>query len=341
MNVIRQHFLPRFLLKGFASREKGCEIHTWVYRRDGKVFEANIMKVGTEKHFYGLSGENTVDAKITEAENEYVQLIEKLRGWEDPRSVDDERIPYFITHLSIRTRSIQESFAQTAAHMVESVNKNLFDMRKIKKLMAQNQPMIQAKLEEAVDQFSLSQDQREALLKFMQESVTTATDEQQEFFASLMQPFFETAQTIIPKSIKAGQRNALSQSVAPALRVDDYLNLQWYVRKTCTALILGDSGCFFEIEGERRFRPLNDKQDSIQRVYLPISSVRLLIGCSQEVPQEPDVNFINAAAARCSREFFIGKERSDDWSALQQTIGENADLFNRDEIDQMIQQWLP
>jgi len=341
MNVIRQHFLPRFLLKGFASREKRREIHTWVYRADGKVFEANIMKVGTEKHFYGQGGENTVDAKITEAENEFAPLIDKLRGWEDPRSVDDERIPSFIAHLSIRTRSIQESFARTANHLVESVNKNLFDMRKIKDLMTQYQPLIQAGWEKTLDQFSLSQDQREALLEFMQKSVTTATDEQPELFASLMQPFLETAQTAIPKSIKEGQRNLLSQSLAPAIRVDDYLNLQWYVRKTCTTLILGDSGCFFEIEGERKFRPLNDKQDSIKRVYLPISSDRLLIGCSLEVPQEPDGTFINAAAARCSREFFIGKERSDDWTALQQRIGENSDLFSKNEIDQMIKQWLP
>jgi hypothetical protein len=52
----RQHILPRFLLKGFASRIEGEKIYTWVYPRNSPPVEANIRKVGVEKHFYGKQG---------------------------------------------------------------------------------------------------------------------------------------------------------------------------------------------------------------------------------------------------------------------------------------------
>jgi hypothetical protein len=56
------------LLKGFASRLDGQEAFTWVYRRGGRVFEANIKNVAVEKHFYTGKGENDVDDEITELE---------------------------------------------------------------------------------------------------------------------------------------------------------------------------------------------------------------------------------------------------------------------------------
>jgi hypothetical protein len=41
MAGVRQHILPRFLLKGFASRLDALEVFTWVFRKGGNIFEAN------------------------------------------------------------------------------------------------------------------------------------------------------------------------------------------------------------------------------------------------------------------------------------------------------------
>jgi len=79
MDSIRQHILPRFLLKGFASRFQRGEIFTWIYRRGGKIVETNIKKVGVEKYFYGKEGELSADAKITDLEQEYARLLDELR----------------------------------------------------------------------------------------------------------------------------------------------------------------------------------------------------------------------------------------------------------------------
>jgi hypothetical protein len=45
----KHHILPRFLLKGFASRiipraEKQDDVFVWVYRKEGKTFEAKTTR---------------------------------------------------------------------------------------------------------------------------------------------------------------------------------------------------------------------------------------------------------------------------------------------------------
>jgi Protein of unknown function (DUF4238) len=48
----RQHFLPRFLLKGFASRQSRQQFYTWVFQKGKEAFETNILNVGLAKNFY-------------------------------------------------------------------------------------------------------------------------------------------------------------------------------------------------------------------------------------------------------------------------------------------------
>jgi len=67
----RQHFIPQFLLKGFASRKARSNLFCWVYRKNIKPFETNITKIGVERKFYVESEDTTLDESITGAEAEY------------------------------------------------------------------------------------------------------------------------------------------------------------------------------------------------------------------------------------------------------------------------------
>jgi len=83
MAGIRHHILARFLLKGFASKVSGDQTFTWVYRKEGKVFESNIINVAVERYFYGKEGELSVDDEITEIEKTFAPLLSSLRIEED------------------------------------------------------------------------------------------------------------------------------------------------------------------------------------------------------------------------------------------------------------------
>lgn len=66
----RQHYLPRFLLRGFCSRESKGSQYVWVHTSSRRAYETNIENVGVEAGFYDLDGDNSVDGHITQNEGQ-------------------------------------------------------------------------------------------------------------------------------------------------------------------------------------------------------------------------------------------------------------------------------
>src|SRR5688572_19177912 len=104
----RHHILPRFLLKGFASRTDGQKAFTWVYRKEGDPFEASTRDVGVEKHFYGKAGETDVDGRITAIETQYANLVDDLRT-RKAGEVSHLPVAELVTHLWVRTKHLPDS----------------------------------------------------------------------------------------------------------------------------------------------------------------------------------------------------------------------------------------
>jgi hypothetical protein len=48
-----QHFVPRFLLDGFASRRHRKESYGYLFRRGAPCHEVNIRDVGKSRYFHG------------------------------------------------------------------------------------------------------------------------------------------------------------------------------------------------------------------------------------------------------------------------------------------------
>lgn len=65
MSGISQHFIPKFLQKGFRGQGNGKIVRCWVYERGGKVRPSNISKNATQRHFYAAATESELDDKIT------------------------------------------------------------------------------------------------------------------------------------------------------------------------------------------------------------------------------------------------------------------------------------
>ena len=63
MTGTRQHFLPRVLLKGFASRMVKDQTYSLVFQNNKEPYEANITRIAVEKEFYT----DSVDVDVDEA----------------------------------------------------------------------------------------------------------------------------------------------------------------------------------------------------------------------------------------------------------------------------------
>lgn len=134
----RQHILPRFLLKGFASRVQGKEIYTRVYRKGGASFEANTDNAGVERYFYGKEGEVSVDEEITNIEGKYAVLIEKLRHQDNQTEVievHELEVAELIAHVCARTKNFRESARHSIKYSLDELFKYLLNHNNLKKLL--------------------------------------------------------------------------------------------------------------------------------------------------------------------------------------------------------------
>jgi hypothetical protein len=142
----RQHILPRFLLKGFASRVEGEKVFAWVHRKSKPAFETTIENVSVEKHFYGKEGELSADNEITDLESGYAYLIDSLRQQKHGTYISDPLISDFIAHLSIRTKHLRESFRESTEYLMDRLSEYLGDCENGKKLILNNPKMAKEEL---------------------------------------------------------------------------------------------------------------------------------------------------------------------------------------------------
>jgi len=73
----RQHYLPKFLSKGFALKNDTQTVISWVFQK-GKIYKFNVLNIGVEQYFYGNTN-CVLDEDITHLENSFSVEIEKFR----------------------------------------------------------------------------------------------------------------------------------------------------------------------------------------------------------------------------------------------------------------------
>jgi hypothetical protein len=345
MAGIRHHILPRFLLKGFASKVVADQVFTWVYRKNGKVFESNIINVAVERYFYGKGGELNVDDEITEIENTFAPFLTSLRREEDGYYIVDPKMSEFVGHLTSRTKHLRDSFIESTGFLLDTLFAYLADKKNFNDFLLEyykrHPEVIRQALDNALAQMSLDRYQRHRLKNFMLSLLTpeiiAAQIEQESSEYSFM---FKTLGPMLleklPQLVAEGQIKTLAKSRIAEPRVDTYRQLRWHVRKSENSLILGDVGCLFEVRGAKSFKSLTDKHDQIITAYLPISLDTMVVGTNSTEISQIDFGEINKTFAKGSREFFVCSESSEDVRILLQSIGGEAEIISREELRQLV-----
>lgn len=142
----------------------------------------------------------------------------------------------------------------------------------------------------------------------------------------------------IPSMTKEAHIKTLAKSLIPEPRVEDYQQLNWFVCKSDEPLIVGDVGCLFEVAGKKKFISLSGKEDDLKSIYLPISSDTLVVGTASTTMPQIDSRAINENSAKISREFFVCLDSSPEFKKLLTVIGEEAEIFSNNEIEQLVRE---
>jgi hypothetical protein len=129
--------------------------------------------------------------------------------------------------------------------------------------------------------------------------------------AAAMRGQLNLYRSMLKPAVRAANISSISNNLDSLGFAKLYEHHKWFLLDVDILLLLGDSGCIFETDGARRFRIFPDAADQIKRIYLPISSTRLLIGSVNNHPPNVEIAGLNKAIARCSFDFFVASRKLD------------------------------
>ncbi len=345
----RHHILPRFLLKGFAGRTRPRSgrqdvAFVWVYRKEGTVFESSTSNVGLETHFYGKEGGLNVDDEITAIEHDFAISVDDLRARDDGYEISDDRVLQFITHLTSRTKHLRDTLIDSFGYVLNSVLEYFSDYENRKawciEYLKRHPEIIRNTLDEALSKYPVSAHKkamaRQNIKRMPVERIVDAMDEDQPGYESLFEGLKLKFAEEMHDIGKQGHIKFLLKNLVSEQRVEHYRGLHWQVRRSKETLILGDVGCLFELRGETRFKSLGGTEDEIERVYLPISSDRMIVGTPLSDTPRVDFVAINEAVTKCSRDFFVCSTPSPEMARLASMLGQESDMITKEEMEKVI-----
>ena len=336
MSGVRQHFIPRFLQKGFRTPSNGKIVRCWVYEQNKPPRSANIQDVGLERHFYAIDSEPDLDEKITDEErNIYAPLIESLRAGNLSKAAF-ENIPGLLAHLEIRSRHVRQNMQSMVEECATGILGYLSDPANLCALAKHHFRPGSPVFDRALAEQGVSPQQVQALLATDESHLEQIIEPLVAIFATQMPAQLMRIKSSIPDMIKASHVRMLNESVSPAARARRFSALHYSVQRFESGdLPLGDSVVLFHVRGERSFKPFMDKDDELVHVILPLSSELYLLG-ETDISQPSLSQNLPLEIARCSMRYFICSHQSDRAVDFQAQIGRNASWLSAREMSVLL-----
>lgn len=342
MSGSRQHFIPRFLMRGFSSKIRKRSYYTWVFTKDNDPYEPNILNIGLERYFYENQEYTLVDEKITEQETKFGEELERIRAIERSCTLDRKFPTEFITHLIVRAKHIRLTLQQTGETLLGIAKEELDSPNKFAKMiinLVKNRPDL---IEESLHrEFSnrlptnLSKDQIDHLVKvaisYIPEILTHShMIDGYVFFNRL----FSLMADKMPDNAKDAQLRGLSKEIVPTKFVDRFKGIShWVLRFTKQhSFILGDIGPIGFYAPDNDFRPFIFAKGELSQIFLPISSSQIIVGKTNAKQDDIEVKYLNEASASLSQLYFISNKNNESERNLSKMISTKAINISSDEI---------
>lgn len=325
----RQHYIPRFLQRGFLAKQTGEAERTWLHRRGSAARLVGIKDVGVGEFFYSklsTADEERLDDLITSIEwNIHTSLQELQRA---PRgAIADSRIPACITmHLTLRTAHVRSTFLQGAEQLIDQLFVLISDPDKLRELIgvdSVSMSLLLVAIEKELNSSLLGELlPRPFAKRALAFSLRESFNEFYSFQMPVVTEVFTKLIKVIPAMTRDGHNKALRISQESKWEADLAL-LSWRTYSVEGA-ILPDCIALAQ-SGPGPLTALTLREEKIPDIIiLPIAHDLLLVGSKEEI-KEINIEKINAASAACSDSFFIASNSYDstDFSSL---IGQRCSL---------------
>jgi hypothetical protein len=338
MSGRRHHYLPRFLLKGFASRLERDEAYTWVFRRDRKPFEPNIDKIAVQRDFYGQPGQAIADQLITSDENKlFSPLLDDLRSTTLVSPEDYPLVTDLVLNLANRTNHLRESLQGMTDSLMQSVSTQYQDAEILKNFVYKEAPKNIQEIMKYLNVGHINDQTKRKIYNLLMEKLLIQFESQVSQIQDTMNQFYHYMHNRLPSIIQDGHNRGLAKLASPYERSEKLADLKWYVHTADdNSYILGDIGPIAYNEDKNVCRTLIQEMNP-KIIYLPISDNQILIGSVKENPEYPSPDALNVHIAEISREFFISSQKTQRELRYVNYLGNNAEMLTEEELSNLIE----
>lgn len=324
--AIRSHFIPQFLLKGFAFRQEGNESYVHVFRKDGSRFSPNIKGVAAHGNFYG---DGDIEATLSVLEAQFASLARTLRKGECP-SDSKPQIDRFVAHSLVRTQAFRVGVHDIGVAVMKECFQEF--------LNPQYTPQLLAKLAEDALKEPPASELLAAAPPNAQPILETAMRQMlldprmHHLLREIIPPCLDAIDTT--NSVRSAQRKVLESDRYLDKRIDDLATIRWRVELYKThSLILGDIGPLIRgNESEEWGRVFHGTPCA---VWFPLSDQSLLIGETIGGKRNPNCDEVNVASAENSIEFIASSQSTHREEGYQRRIGTRVDRASSEQLSEM------
>jgi len=320
----RQHFLPRFLLKGFASRSRRDSHFIHVFQKSRAPHETNTINVAVVGDFYGRGADSSVENGLREREREHAAVLDRIRM---EGLIDENRIVLgeFVRQLLVRTRHMRDLTVDVVATLSVMMAGLL------------RTPQAQEHLKQEISERALRDETfwakvrtlglnfTEQQMKYLVDWAMTQID-----VPSIAHQHAEAlAMMDILGAVTAGQIGGLRRAIAERPVLPD--DVVWSLIKTEPHfLILGDLAVIGRT-ADGYSHPMQPDA-GLQAILLPIGHQHLLVGALTSMQRTLNPEEVNLASVELSRDFFLSSRNSERERQYQARLGARAQFSGLSEM---------
>jgi hypothetical protein len=316
----RQHYLPRFLSKGFALKNDAQTVMSWVFQKD-KIYKSNILNIGVEQYFYG-NVNCVLDEDITSLENSFSVEIEKLRLIDsNVYHIKNGIFPKLFFLQLIRTRNARVTLEEIYNYGIDK---------------AFSEARLSLSNGSFYENFKNNQQYKE-LYQFVSNGlisndvftniVSTALDKLEPYLSETQKALSSQA-TEISTNV---HKNIMGQYIDGDLYnklYDNLMDCSWniLVFDSVHPLILGDCGCYIKNNNDEVTTWFN--YQDVDKVLFPISTKHLILGSKSKIENiKLDIDEINIGSSKCSKIFFISSQNTQREYKYLQFLNKNSNVW--------------
>lgn len=327
----RQHYVPRFLQRGFLIEREDPEKdgeRTWLHRLGAPARPVGIADVGVEDWFYsrkGLPGEVTLDDVVTEFEKAFSRDVASLRAFTPGVAIEPEQAAKTVVHLVMRTAHLRRTMSTGITGVIEEIGALFTDPHRLAAMMGFASPELAVLVTDGIKDMALKLAPVGIPPAFGERLLTFFMRERGDELAANARTAMGPLIPNLLEGLAAQVRDSHNELVAKPL--DDHgwvavlSGFGWSV-VVASDLILPDAVALSRSAAGSLEPLLFTGGPETELVLLPLAHDRMLVG-RRDPDGAIDLSTFNRDAAAACQGFFIGA-RSHDAEALASLIGSGS-----------------